>query len=60
MKLQHWLVIEAILVLFFAINGYVMTRKIISASSKKRPDVIDIKAEVVEEKNKGKEILDER
>jgi len=60
LKHLHWLIIEAILVLFFIINGYVMTRKIISASSRKRGDVIDVKAEVVEERHKRKEILDER
>ncbi len=53
LKPLHWLVIEATLVLFFIINGYVMIRKIISASSKKHPDVIDVKGEVVKDRKKS-------
>jgi len=52
LKPLHWLVIEAALVLFFIINGYVMTRKIISVSSKKRANVIDVEGEVVEDRRK--------
>jgi len=44
----HWLLVEAILILFFIISGYVIMRKIISSS--KRNDAIDIEGEVVEDK----------
>lgn len=47
----HWLITEAVLVLIFAINGFVMTRRIISASSG-NDDVIDVEAKVVDEKRK--------
>lgn len=60
LKPRQWLITEAILVLFFIINGFIATRKIISSPSKKRDDVIDVKGEVVEERHKRKEILDER
>ncbi len=36
LKPKLWLIIEAILLLLFIINGYIVTRKIFSASSKKR------------------------
>ncbi len=60
LKPKLWLITEAILVLFSIINGFIITRKIISSPSKKRDDVIDVKGEVVEERHKRKEILDER
>jgi len=77
LKPKLWLITEAILVLFFIINGFIITRKIFSVFSKhdaevsasrsdasKRNDirdgVIDVKGEVVEERHKRKEILDER
>lgn len=47
----HWLIIEAILVLLFVVNGFAMTRRIISASSGK-DDAIDVEAKVVDEKRK--------
>jgi len=50
LKPKLWLIIEAILVLFFIINGYIITRKIFSAS-RKRDDVIDVKGEVVEDRH---------
>lgn len=51
LKFWHWLIIEAILVLLFIFNIYIIARKIFSTSSK-RNNVIDVKAEVVEEKCK--------
>lgn len=53
MQPLYWLTAEATLVLFFIINGYMVTRKITSASSK-RDDVIDVQGEVVEERHKLK------
>jgi len=53
-KPRYWIIIEAILILLFIINGFIITRKIISTSSKKRDDVIDVKGEVVEERHKLK------
>jgi hypothetical protein len=49
-KPRYWLIIEAILILLFIINGFIITRKIISVSSK-RDDVIDVKGEVVEDRH---------
>lgn len=45
----HWLLLEVILVSFFIINSYILTRKIISGS-RKADNVIDVKGEVIEEK----------
>ena len=59
LKPKPWLLTEAILILFFIINSFIITRKIISISSK-RDDVIDVKGEVVEDRHKRKEILDDR
>ncbi len=53
LKPLYWVAIEAILLLLFVINGYVMTRKIISASGKKRDNVIDVEAEVIREKRRS-------
>ena len=47
----YWLILEIILVLFFIINGYILTKKIFSANPK-RENVIDVEAEVVEDKKK--------
>lgn len=54
LKPKEWLILEAILVLFFIINGYVMTQKIVSSSSKKRGNVIDVEGEVVPDKRRLK------
>lgn len=53
LKPKLWLLTEAILILLFMVNTYVIRRKIISTSSK-RDDAIDIKGEVVEERQKLK------
>ena len=53
LKPKLWLITEAILILFLIINGFIITRKIFSTSSK-RDDAIDIKGEVVEERQKLK------
>lgn len=47
----YWLILEIILVLFFIINGYILTKKIFS-TTRKRENVIDVEAEVVEDKKK--------
>jgi len=77
LKPKLWLITEATLILFFIINSFIITRKIISTSSKRdaevsashsgaskrndiRDDVIDVKGEVVEDRHKRKEILDDR
>jgi hypothetical protein len=54
LKPKEWLIVEAILIIIFMLNGYIMTRKIMSAAtvSKKRPGAIDVEAEVVEDKRK--------
>ena len=57
---RYWLIIEAILLFLFMANTYVIGRKIFSSFSKKHDDAIDVKGEVVEERQKRKEILDER
>jgi len=44
-----WLIVQAILLVLFVINAYISARKIISPSSK-RDDIIDVEAEVVEDK----------
>jgi len=54
LKPKLWLIFEAVLILLFIINGFIITRKIISTSSKKRDDVIDVKGEVVEDRHKLK------
>lgn len=51
---KEWLIIEAILLLLFIINGYNIRRKIFSGSSKKHDDAIDVKGEVVEDRHKLK------
>ncbi len=53
LKPKLWLITEAILILFLIINGFIITRKIFSTSSK-RDDVIDVKGEVVEDRHKLK------
>jgi len=55
LKPLHWLLVEAILILFFIISGYVIMRKIISSS--KRNDAIDIEGEVVEDKKRLKKAV---
>ena len=54
LKPKLWLITEAILILFLIINGFIITRKIFSSSSKKHDDAIDVKGEVVEERQKLK------
>jgi len=54
-----WLLIQAILILLFLINGYIITRKINSASSSKRNNAIDVIGEVVEEDKKENKQLEQ-
>ena len=49
LKPKLWLLTEAILILLFMVNTYVIRRKIISSFSKKHDDAIDVKGEVVED-----------
>lgn len=51
LKLWHWLLIEAILILLFIVNAYIITRKILFVSSG-RDNVVDVEGEVIEEKKK--------
>lgn len=51
LKLWHWLLIEAILILLFIVNAYIITRKILFVSSR-RDNVVDVEGEVIEEKKK--------
>lgn len=44
-----WLLIEAVLILIFMINSFILARKIPSSFSK-RNDVIDTEGEVIEDK----------
>lgn len=53
LKPKIWLITEVILLLIFIINGYMITRKIISPSSK-RDNVIDVEGKVVEDKHQLK------
>jgi hypothetical protein len=46
-----WLSVEGILVLLFIINSYILIKKV-SGFSSKRSDAIDVKGEVVDDKNK--------
>ncbi len=52
LKPLQWLIVEAVLVLIFVINGFSVTRKIASASPRKRTNVIDVEGRVVEERRK--------
>jgi hypothetical protein len=47
-----WLLLEAILILLFLFNGYILTRKIFSQNLR-RDDAIDVKGEVVEDKKEN-------
>ncbi|MDD5167130.1 MAG: hypothetical protein PHQ57_07095 [Candidatus Omnitrophica bacterium] len=53
LKPAYWLIVELVLVLFFAINSYILTKKIFSSSSK-RNDVIDTEGEIIDDKHKLK------
>lgn len=48
-----WLLTEAILILLFMINSYILTRRI-SSFSTKRDNVVDVEGGVVEDKHKLK------
>jgi len=52
-KPMLWLLIEAILILLFVFNSFILTKKIISKSYK-HDDVIDVEGEVIEDKHKLK------
>jgi uncharacterized membrane protein len=58
-KPLHWLITEAILILIFIINGYVITRKIASVS-RKHTDAVDVEGEIVEEKSQDKTVNQKR
>lgn len=50
LKPKEWLIIEAILLLLFIINSYIIARKIVSSTTaKRRDDAIDVKAEILQE-----------
>ena len=50
LKPLYWLLLEVVLILLFAINTYIITRKI-TGFSKKRDDVIDVEGKVIEDKD---------
>jgi len=52
-KLSQWLLIELVLILLFIASSVIMTKKILSGSPK-RHGVIDVEAEVVEDKKQIK------
>jgi len=54
LKPSHWLMLEAILILFFVVNSYILTRKIIRTAGDRRDNVIDVKGEIIEERPKLK------
>jgi len=49
LKPRYWLLLEAILILLFIINTYIIARKIRSFSAKNN-DVIDVEGKVIEDK----------
>jgi len=53
LKPAHWLITEVVLVLFFIVKGYIFTRNIISVS-RKYDGAIDVKGEVLEERDRLK------
>ncbi len=53
LKIKYWLFLEAILVLIFLVSGYITMRKITSFSSR-RDNAVDVKGEVIEDKDKLK------
>lgn len=53
LKPKVWLISETILLLLFIINGYMITRKIISAPSK-GDNVIDVEGKIVDDKEQLK------
>lgn len=54
LEFRHWLLIEGALVVLFALNAYIFSRRIFLAGQgrQQRRGVIDVKAEVVEEEKK--------
>jgi len=50
LKPVPWLVVEAVLMLLFVIHSYITARKIVSASSSRRHNAIDVEGEVVQDK----------
>jgi hypothetical protein len=53
LELRHWLLVEAVLVLVFILNSYIMARRLFR-SPKHAEGVIDVEGEVVEDKEKRK------
>ena len=50
---RYWLLTEAVLVLFFIFNSYLMARRLFR-SPKHADGVIDVKGEIVEDKERSK------
>ncbi|MFC1675318.1 hypothetical protein ACFL1K_05495 [Candidatus Omnitrophota bacterium] len=48
----HWLLLEGLLILFFLINSYIITRKVVSTASR-YDNTIDTEGEVVDERKNG-------
>lgn len=53
LKPKLWLISEAILILLFIINSFIIMRKIISSSSK-RDNVIDVEGRIIEDREQLK------
>ena len=51
LKASHWLALEGVLILLFALNSYLFTRRIFRCV-KKRDNVIDVEGEVIKERRK--------
>ena len=51
LKPLYWFLAGAVLLSIYIINGYIITRKIISASSGKHHNAIDVEASVIEDKH---------
>jgi hypothetical protein len=48
LKTKYWLIMEAVLILLFLLNAYVIRRKIIRGASR-RDDAIDVEGKVIED-----------
>jgi hypothetical protein len=52
LSFRHWLLVEAALFLLFIIHSFIFTRRMLSrASQQRKGDVIDVEAEVVEDRD---------
>ena len=52
-SLRVWLAVEGVLIIFFIVNAYIFSKRIIN-SVKKRDNVIDVEGEVIKDREKLK------